>query len=252
MKTRIFSIFCIAALFLSFSFPAGAAGFRISAAASLAAAVQELIGIYQHQHPDIEILPNFASSGSLARQIETGAPADVFVSANPKWMDYLESRGLISGQSVRPLVGNQLVFVGFPVDNVRSLDDLVGLDRVALGSPKSTPVGRYAEQAMTAAGIYQQLKATGKLIFAKDVFQALIYAERQEVDGAFIYQTDALLAKQAKILFTVPQKFYPQVVYPAALTEDGISNPAARNFLDYLSSAEAKLIFAQYGFETDD
>jgi molybdate transport system substrate-binding protein len=164
-------------------------------------------------------------------------------------MQYLQQQGLIDAQANRVLVQNSLVFVGL-AGAATSLADLSKLARIALGSPKSTPVGRYAEQAMTNAGLYAQLQQEQKLIFAKDVRQALLYADRGEVDGAFVYQTDAMLAKQAKILFEVPQQLYPQVVYPAALTSTGAEKTAAKIFFEYLFSKTAGQVFTKFGFVT--
>jgi molybdate transport system substrate-binding protein len=234
-------------LFAAFTIPADADEVRISAAASLTDAVKELVIGYQRQYPEIKLLPNFASSGALAKQIYAGAPADIYISANPKWMDYLQQQALIDVASEQVLVQNSLVFVGVqPL--VSTISELPKLQRIALGSPKSTPVGRYAEQALSKAGLYSRLLTGQKLILAKDVRQALLYAERGEVDGAFVYRSDALLAKQAKILFAVPQELYPLVVYPAALTKTGIEKSAAKQFFAYLHSNAAQQIFRKYGF----
>jgi len=247
MKNKLFFSFSLLLLLVVFSASADAEEVRISAAASLTEAVKELVVDYQKNHPDIKILPNFASSGALAKQISAGAPADIYISANPKWMEYLQQQGLMVDSSTQVLVRNSLVFVGMQGE-VSSLSDLLTLQRIALGSPKSTPVGRYAEQALSKVGLYPQLVAEQKLILAKDVRQALLYADRGEVDGAFVYQTDALLAKQAKILFAVPQELYSPVAYPAALTKTGSEENAASQFLSYLFSRQAQQVFVNYGF----
>ena len=236
---------------LLLAMPAFAVEIRISAAASLTEAIKELVATYQQQHPEDQLLANFASSGALAKQIVAGAPADIYISANPKWLDYLQQQGLIASGSELVLLKNSLVFVGAPDSTVTSLAELPELQRIAITSPQSSPAGKYVEQALTAAGLYQQLVAAEKIVFAKDVRQALLYAERGEVDGAFVYRTDALLAKHAKLLFTLPQKLYPQVVYPAALTQQGAGKLAAQQFLAYLTGSEARQTFQQYGFIFD-
>jgi len=230
--------------------PALAAEVRISAAGSLTDAIKELVEGYRQSHPEVELLPNIAASGALAKQIIVGAPADIFISANPKWMEYLQQKGLIAAGSEQVLLFNSLVLVGPPESSVRSLQDLPALQRIALGSPQSVPAGKYTEQALTAAGIYPQLLAERKLVLTKDVRQALLYADRGEVGGAFVYRTDALLAKQAIILLAVPQELYPRINYPAALTEAGADNPAAQAFFRFLFSAEAQRIFRNHGFLT--
>ncbi|PLX97515.1 MAG: molybdate ABC transporter substrate-binding protein [Desulfuromonas sp.] len=228
--------------------PVAAAEVRISVAASLTDAVKEVIAVYQQSHPEVQVLANFASSGALAKQISAGAPADLFISANPKWMGFLLEQGLMVGESEKILVHNSLVFTGHARDDVHGLEDLAQLTRIALGSPASVPAGQYAEQAMQAAGIYADLEAGNKLVLAKDVRQALLYADRGEVDGAFVYRTDALLAQDAQILFSVPQEFYPQVTYPAALTKSAAENAAAAAFFSYLFSPEARSVLVRYGF----
>lgn len=251
MKPKLIFALNLLLLFIVFTVSVDAEEVSISAAASLTDAVKEIAAGYQRQYPETKLLPNFASSGALAKQVYAGAPADIYISANPKWMDYLQQQGLIDATSERVLVRNSLVFVGMPGSAV-SLADLPKLQQVAIGSPKSTPVGRYAEQALNKAGLYPQLLAERKLVLAKDVRQALLYADRGEVEGAFVYRTDALLAKQAKILFAVPQELYPQVVYPAALTKSAREKAAAKEFFHYLFSEPAQQIFRSYGFVTPE
>jgi molybdate transport system substrate-binding protein len=204
---------------------------------------------FTEKHPAVEFQSNFASSGSMAKQIEQGAPADIFVSANPKWMKYLAEKQLIAAGTDRIFAYNQLVFVGEKKSTGLSLENLVTLGLIALGSPQSVPAGQYAKQAMERAGVYAELEREKKLIMAKDVRQALIYADRGEVDGAFVYKTDALLAKKAKILFIVPQDLYDRVSYPLALTTEGVKNESAKDFYDYMGGPEAIVILSKYGFE---
>jgi molybdate transport system substrate-binding protein len=223
-----------------------AAEVRLSVAASMTDAVKELISDYEQNVKDVTFLPNFASSGALAKQIAQGAPADIYISANPKWMNYLVEEKLIPADQVRTFAYNSLVLAGRPGQDVTSLEDITKLKRIAIGSPKSVPAGQYAEQALKTAGLYD--KVQGKLIMAKDVRQALIYADRGETDGAFVYKTDALLAKEAKILLEVPQNLYNEVTYPIALTVSGLEKPEAVAFAEYLKTPEAAQILKKYGF----
>lgn len=227
---------------------APAAEVRLSVALSMSDAAKELIATYQKQLAEVSLLPNFASSGALAKQISQGAPTDIFISANPKWMNYLVKEGRISAKNVRTFAHNSLVFVGQKEKRfaVNKLEDLVTLERVAIGSPKSTPVGQYAEQALKAAGIYAQLAT--KLVMAKDVRQALVYADRGEADGAIVYKTDALLAQQAVILLEVPQSLYDEVTYPVGLTIEGAAKPEALAFFEFLQTKEASEVLTKYGF----
>jgi molybdate transport system substrate-binding protein len=231
---------------MTLAVPAPAAEVRLSVAASMTNVTKELIATYEKQAPGAAFLPNFASSGSLAMQILRGAPADIFISANPRWMNYLVEENLIAADQFRTFAYNSLVFVGKDVLSITSLDDVARLQRIAIGSPKSVPAGQYAEQALKRAGLYDLVQ--GKLVLAKDVRQALIYADRGETDGAFVYKTDALLAREAVILIEVPEALYSEVSYPVGLTAAGVANPAAVAFYDYLSSSEATDILKKFGF----
>jgi molybdate transport system substrate-binding protein len=230
----------------------GAETVRLSVAASLTDAFKALAVSYKARQPETTIQLNFASSGSLAKQISQGAPADIYVSANTKWMTYLVDAKMIDNPSVRIFVHNSLVFTGQPNPSVTSLENLTALDRIALGSPKSVPAGQYAEEAMTSAGIYAQLLEANKLIMAKDVRQALLYADRGEADGAFVYKTDALLAEKAKILFEVPTHLYKRINYPMALTRFGKNKVEARAVYEFLNSPEALATLETFGFVGPD
>ena len=222
----------------------------LSVAASMTDAFHEIMKGFAVLHPDAEFQANFGSSGSLAKQIEQGAPADIYVSANVKWMKYLLEKQMIEPSTEHVFAYNKLVFIGEKKATAMTLQSLVKLDRIALGSPQSVPAGQYAKQAMEAAGIYATLEKDKKLILAKDVRQALLYADRGEVDGAFVYNTDALLATRAKILFIVPDNLYDRVSYPMGLTVTGAKNELAKAFYTYLGSPETVTVLHKYGFES--
>jgi molybdate transport system substrate-binding protein len=223
-----------------------AAEVHISVAASMTEATKELIATYEKQIEGVSFLPNFGSSGALAKQIVLGAPADIFISANPEWMDYLVKKKFVPAEKVRIFAYNSLVFLGKKGLAVTTLGDIAGLRRIAIGSPKSVPAGQYAKRALIKAGLYKQLK--GKLVMAKDVRQALAYADQGESDGAFVYRTDALLAKNSTILLEVPQKLYGKVIYPVGLTAEGAGKPEAVAFFSFLKTDEATRIPKKYGF----
>jgi len=247
MKKKISVFLALSYLVLLLSVSGAKAGeINLSAAASLKEALSEIADAFTGSHSGVNILNNFGASGALAKQIENGAPADIFISADQKWVSYLLEKNLLDKGPIAILANNTLVFVGS--DKVRSatLPEVVQLERVAIGSPKSVPAGDYAMQALQKAGIDQAMEK--KLVMAKDVRECLMYAERGEVDGAFVYQTDALLAKNVRILFTVPQELYSRITYPMGLTLSGAKNEDARQFLQYLQSAEAKEVLQKYGF----
>ncbi|MGV1098048.1 molybdate ABC transporter substrate-binding protein [Thiovibrio sp. JS02] len=228
--------------------PVQAAEVHLSAAASLSDAVKKMVAEFQQGQPETVVLVNFGASGALAKQVAQGAPADLFISANPKWMEYLAGEGRVSRKTVRIFAGNRLVLVGLEQGAIASLADLQAMKRIALGSPKSVPAGQYAEQALRASGLYERLFAENKLVVAQDVHQALLYAERGEVDAAFVYQTDALLARRAVILYPVPETLHEAISYPMALTVSGEKNSAAAAFYEFLAGARAGEILAEYGF----
>ena len=220
---------------------------NLSVAASLKEVINELSTSYTTKHPATIFIKNFGPSGTLAGQIENGAPADLFIAANNQWMDYLKTKNLVDGANAKMLAWNSLVFAGTTTKKVTSMQELLKLDKIAIGSPKSVPAGDYAMTAMTNAGVDKQL--AGKLVMAKDVRECLMYAELGEVDGAFVYRTDAMLAQKAKVLFVVPQKLYPRVTYPMALTLKAAQNEEAKDFYLFLQGSEAKSVLKKYGFE---
>lgn len=239
----IIHLFCLVALATS----ALADNINLSVAASLKEVINELSDSFAKKNSGVKFLKNYGASGALAKQIESGAPSDIFITANLEWMDYAKNKKLVDTSSVGTFTYNTLVFAGAP-GKAASMQDLVKLDTIAIGSPKSVPAGEYAMEAFKKAGIDKQLEK--KLVYAKDVRECLMYAERGEVDGAFVYKTDALLAKQAKILFTVPKELYPRVTYPMSLTVVGAKSRDAAAFFAYLHGDEAKAVLAKYGFAT--
>lgn len=223
-------------------------------AASMSNAFNKIIASFEITHQGTEVRKNFASSGNLAKQIEQGAPADIYVSANPKWMNYLADKKLIDADRHNIFAYNSLVFIGDRTSSANlplTLKDLVRMDRIAIGNPAYVPAGQYAKQALENYGIYKQLKSERRLIFTKDVRQALIYTERGEVEGAFVYKTDALLATRATILLPVAHNLYDQVVYPVGLTVSANNKDIAKTFYQFLQSPEVKSILEEYGFITD-
>jgi molybdate transport system substrate-binding protein len=230
---------------LLLALPAMAGDVNLSIAASLKEVINELSDSFAQKNPGVKFLKNYGASGALAKQIENGAPADVFISANLEWMEYLKNKNLVDTGSIGTFTYNTLVFAGAD-GKASSMQDLPKLEKIAIGSPKSVPAGEYAMEALKKSGIDKQLEK--KLVMARDVRDCLMYAERGEVDGAFVYRTDALQAKQAKILFAVPQELYPRVVYPMALTMAGAKNRDAEAFFKYLQSGDAKAVLGKYGF----
>jgi len=247
MKNMIRSLILILAVLMLFAVSAHATDVNLSVAASLREVVTELCDTFAKKTPDVKFLNNFGASGALAKQIESGAPADLFFSANQEWIDYLKDKKLVDDKNIAIFAYNVLVFVGKADLKVSKLEDVVKLNKIAIGSPKSVPAGDYATQAFKKAGVEKQLE--NKLVMARDVRECLLYADRGEVDGAVVYKTDAeQMAKNAKILFIVPQDLYPRVTYPMGLTIAGAKKSEAVAFFTFLKSAEAKAVLTKHGF----
>jgi molybdate transport system substrate-binding protein len=225
--------------------PVLAGDINLSVAASMRDVMNELSANYAKHHPGVRFLKNYGASGALAKQIENGAPSDVYISANLVWMDYLKNRKLVDATSIGVFAYNTLVFAG-TAGKAASMQDLPKLERIAIGSPGSVPAGEYAMGALRKTGLDKLLGK--KLIMAKDVRECLMYADRGEVDGGFVYRTDALQAKRVVILFIVPQELYPRVTYPMSLTVAGVKNRDAAAFVAFLRGSEAKSVLTKYGF----
>ena len=247
MKNVFKSMFLVLAVCMLFAATVHAGDINLSAAASLKDTLSELADTFAKNNPGVKFLNNFGASGAVAKQIENGAPADMFFSANLEWMDYLKEKKMLDDKSIRTFAFNVLVFVGKPDLKVKTIQDVVTLDKIAIGSPASVPAGEYAIAAFKKAGIDKQMEK--KLVMAKDVRECLMYADRGEVAGAFVYKTDAeLMAKNVKILFTVPQDLYPRVTYPMGLTVAGSKKAEAVAFYKFLQSPEAEKVLVKYGF----
>jgi molybdate transport system substrate-binding protein len=164
-------------------------------------------------------------------------------------MDYLVGKNGVAPSTVTSIARNILVFIAKPESSVAGFTELINVDLIAMGNPQSVPAGLYAQQAMIQADIYDELLATGKLIFAKDVRHALAYADRGEVDGAFVYKTDALAARNAVLSFVVPGTYHDPIAYPIALTGAGTKKPMALALHDFLQGDQAREILARFGFE---
>lgn len=237
-----------AALLLTVSC-ARAESLYLSICSSMTDVYRELESDFSAGHPEVKLYSNIGPSGSLAKQIEQGAPADLFISANPDWMNYLVEKKLMDGSSETVLAHNTLVFVGPPDIPCSGPGDLIRLNRIAIGNPASVPAGQYARQALEKLGLYDDLRDDRKLVMAKDVRQALLYADRGEVDGAFVYLSDARLSRHTIIHFEVDASLHSPITYPLCLTASGTEKTSAGLFYDYLTSTKAAQILELQGFK---
>ncbi|HEX9162476.1 MAG TPA: molybdate ABC transporter substrate-binding protein [Thermoanaerobaculia bacterium] len=217
---------------------------HVFAAASLSDALTEIAMKYERTSRD-HIVFNFGASSTLERQIDAGAPADLFLSADEAKMNMLERRGLIDAKTRRSVLSNALVIVGARIHSPRDLADR-RIASIALAQPDSVPAGIYAREYLTRIGIWQQVKS--KVIPTENVRGALAAVESGNADAAIVYKTDALISKRIRIACEVPRKDGPDISYPFAMTRNAESPAAARRFLDYLTSKPALETFARYGF----
>lgn len=223
----------------------------VFAAASLANAFENLGRAWQASG-GTAVRFSFAASSALARQIEQGAPAAVFASADEQWMDYLAARKLIAADTRRVFARNRLVLV-VPADRNATLELKPGVDlaafvgngRIATGDPAHVPVGRYAQAALISLGAWTS--TAPRLVRADSVRVALSYVERGEAAAGIVYATDAAVAQRVRIAGTFPPSSHPPIAYPIAAFA-GPSEAQARAFVAWLGSVEARTILRRYGF----
>ena len=235
--------------------PAAARAQTVFAAASLTDALREAAALWQREgHPAPTL--SFAASSTLAKQIEQGAPANLFASADAKWMDYLDQRSLIAAGTRRNVLGNDLVLV-VPADHARTVAigpgfDLAGLlgpgGRLAVGDPAHVPAGIYAAQALKALGVWDV--AEPRLARAEDVRGALLLVERGEAPAGIVYATDAAVSKGVAPAGVFPAGSHDPITYPFAVTKAG-DTPEARALLTFLEGPEVRDIFRRRGFRTE-
>jgi molybdate transport system substrate-binding protein len=194
---------------------------------------------------------SFAASSTLARQIESGAGAELFVSADEQWMDYLEQRGLIRAATRRDLLGNRLALIA-PADSTITLEigpgfplaAALGGGRLATGDPDNVPAGRYARAALTSLGAWDSV--ADRLVRAEDVRTALAFVARGEAPLGIVYATDAAIEKKVRVVGLFPEDSHPRIIYPLALTN--AAGDEAAKFAEFLGSDAARAVFERLGF----
>jgi molybdate transport system substrate-binding protein len=228
--------------------PGGRSGLLVFAAASLNDALIE-IGRSHEAETGVEIAFSFGGSQALAQQIASGAPADLFVAAGEFPIEFLAEKDLVESDPVHLLSNRLVVVVRSGSLEISSMDQLGtdAFERVAVADPDLAPAGRYARQALTNLGIWDNIKS--KLIIGSDVRATLVYVETGNADAALVYATDASMAGNVTVLDIVPTDSYPSVVYPAALVRDSTEKEKARAFLEYLTDESATALFIKHGFQ---
>lgn len=226
----------------------------VFAAASLTDALSE-IGAEYETRTERSVTFSFAASSALARQIEAGARADLFVSADQEWMDYLQQRGLVAPQSRRDIAGNRLVLIAPAESDVRvDIDDAVALGgalgsgRLSIADPDIVPAGRYARASLEKLGAWKSVE--GRLARAENVRMALAYVARGEAPLGIVYATDARIEPRVRVVAAFPASSHPPIRYPAALTRSASSHAA--DFLDFVAGPQGRAILARHGFTTPE
>ncbi len=222
----------------------------IAAAASLKDATEDIKAAYEKQHQNVTLTFNLASSGTLQKQIEEGAPADLFISAGKPQMDALEQKGLLIDDSRKDLLGNELVLIAGKDSELTGFEGLTGagVGKISIGTPETVPAGQYAKEALTSMELWDQIQP--KLVLAKDVRQVLTYVETGNVDAGLVYRSDAAVGKDIKVVASAPADSHKPVVYPVALIKDTKNQKDTEDFANYLFGDEAAKIFDKYGFTT--
>lgn len=245
---RILSALALSAL-LSAA-PCFAGTVTVSGAASLTAAFGEIKQAFEKANPGVTVNTNFAASGVLLAQIESGAPVDVFASADQETMDRAQSKNLIDTASRKDFATNGLVLCK-PREGKATVTSLASLSdkavaRIALGKPETVPVGRYTREALTAANLWEPLQP--KMVFGDNVKQVQDYIARGEVDAGFIFATDAIsAASKIDVVAEIPTG--TKVSYPIALVERSKGNADAKAFAAFVLSPAGQDILARYGFK---
>lgn len=221
----------------------------VFAAASLTNAVSEIVANYEKEKVT-SIKKSFASSAVLAKQIENGAPADIFISADNLWMNYLKDKNVLNNASISPLLGNRLVLItskgkGFKVEMQPTFNFNNALQgKLCTGEMLSVPVGIYAKQALTALGWLQPINQ--KIVGTQDVRSALTLVERGECVAGIVYETDAKISNKVETIAVFSDNTHEPVIYPMALVNNASSH--STEFYEYLKSTKAKDVFIKYGF----
>ena len=223
----------------------------VFAAASLKTALDAINQRFEHDAAR-KVTASYAASSALAKQIEAGAPADIFISADLDWMDYLAHNNLIQERTRFNLLANKLVLIA-PADSKLSIDiaanfplaKALGDGRLAMADPNAVPAGKYGKASLEALGVWASVAA--KIAPAENVRAALLYVARRETPLGIVYQTDAAAEPGVKIVGTFPDDTHPPIIYPAAITT-AASDPDAASYLAYLKSPAARSVFQDQGF----
>ena len=251
-KYFVASICLVCTLFSWTIFAATPNEITISAAASLKNAFEDMGKAFEGKNRSVKVYFNFGASGDLKRQIEGGAPVDVFASAAQREMDDLERQGGLVAGTRRNFAGNEIVLArpSSSTIQLKSFNDLTKQEvkKIAIGNPPSVPAGMYAEQVLKHFSVWETIK--DKLVFGESVRQVLDYVARGEVDAGIVFSTDALVrSKDVAVVMKAPEGSHVAVIYPIAIVKNTKNERLAKNFVDWVTSDNGRRILEKYGFK---
>lgn len=245
-----FRYLAVAVVFLTLCAPSFANDRILVFAAASMKNVLEAIGGEFEKKCACKVVFSFAGSGTLARQIEAGAPADVYISANAEWMDWLRARNVIDAVTIKTVAANRLVVA---VERDRQIstpakpDQILDQGRIAMADPMSVPAGKYGRQALEKIGLWKRVKK--QLVFGENVRVSLVLVARGDVTSAIVYRSDLLAEPRVKLAYMFDTKLHAPIKYLAALIK---RNGKGDSFLRFLQSVEATNIFLKFGFTATD
>lgn len=253
MKSRL--IFLLMLLLLVPSLLFSAEKVTIFSAASTSNMIDEIISLYNKKN-GVKVLSSYASSGALVKQIMSGAPAGIFISANQDWMDKLEKENLVKKGSRKNFAGNRLVLITHKNNNIsvdlknkNSIISLLKNEKLVIGSPESVPAGQYAKQSFTKLGYWSDLQKN--IVTASSVRDALAFVSRGEALMGAVFSTDAVIDKNVKVLATFDENLHDKITYPICIVKDN-DNKNVEDFYNFLFSSEAKSVIKKYGFSVSE
>lgn len=223
----------------------------ISAAASLTESLAEIGKSFETSHPGTKLYMNFGASGILQKQIEKGSPVDVFISASPKQVDALQTKGLLYNDTRMDILTNEIVLI-IPASAtyaINRFEDLTSADIkwLAIGNPDTVPVGQYSQETLKKLGLWKQVAP--KSVYGESVRQVLNYVERGEVSAGIVFVSDLTVSKNVRIAAVAPVGSHSPIIYPAVVVKSSQNKELAAEFIKYLKRDEAKKIFEKYGFK---
>ena len=224
------------------------ASVTVFAAASLTDALNELVMSFESQHPEITVYTHVGPTSLLARQIQQGAPADVFMAASPDWIDYLRENSLTSGPEVT-FAENTLVVIGSHAsDTINSLSELITMRRLAMADPSHVPAGVYGRQALQCAGIWDAVEPS--VVPTLDVRGALTAVSSGAAEVAIVYHSDAALVKGLRPMFQLPRSCIPDIKYVAITLRDAAYPEMAAAFVAFVGDSTQFALWTRFGFNS--